>query len=224
MIYALGLSIFMITTYILFETQTKKPLFAMMIKALASLSFIGVFGISLGKINDPMVMLWFSLGLVSGLVGDLVLALRPLRPKEEDKTIIIFGIISFSLGHLFYLIGIAQLVQFSIYALLIGLVALVVIFFGSKILSFDMGIARYPSLFYAFLIFTFVGQTIIFANQHGYQLFHVILMSGAVLFAISDLILSPIYFKGETRNRFIALNLVTYYAAQVLIAYAFWYF
>jgi uncharacterized membrane protein YhhN len=69
-----------------------------------------------------------------------------------------------------------------------------------------------------------VGQAIDMGIQKDFNTFSVLLVSGAVLFAISDLILAPIYYKSDNRKWMIALNLATYYAAQLLIALSIYYF
>jgi hypothetical protein len=63
-----------------------------------------------------------------------------------------------------------------------------------------------------------VGQSLFLAIDSQFSLFSVVLMSGALLFGISDLLLAPIYFKGEKRVSFVIANLATYYLAQLLIA------
>lgn len=106
----LGIAVVMMVIYITVEL-TQKPLYALFIKALASLSFIllGVTRLLFVQSAYPELLGWVILGLASGLIGDIVLALRPLRPQEEDKIIIVLGIISFALGHLFYLVGLSTI-------------------------------------------------------------------------------------------------------------------
>jgi hypothetical protein len=63
-----------------------------------------------------------------------------------------------------------------------------------------------------------VVQAIVAGNIDGFSSFSILFIIGAILFAISDLILAPIYYKNDRRNIMIILNLVTYYAAQIMIA------
>jgi hypothetical protein len=86
-------------------------------------------------------------------------------------------------------------------------------------MKLKMGKVQIPSYLYALLIFIMIGSTISnyihFGDQHpGY----LIMMIGAILFGLSDLILAPIYFQGMNQKKMIASNLITYYLAQILIA------
>jgi hypothetical protein len=219
----LGFAILMAILYIVVE-MNRDPLTAMMAKALASLSFImlGVFAFSENSgVLHPMVP-WVLIGLTSGLIGDLVLALRPLRPLVEDKKIIVFGIIFFSLGHFSYLLGLSEIpfMELSWLSFLIGIIVSGVVIYMSYLLKFEMGKARIPAYVYAFLIFTMIGQSVIFYLSNTEQMFFLLFMIGALLFGLSDLILAPIYFQKQNKKLLIALNLMTYYGAQILIAYS----
>ncbi len=215
----LGVAIIMAVIYITVEL-TQKPLISLYVKALASLSFIilGTYRLLYDVNNIPEYIGWILLGLASGMIGDIVLALRPLRPKEEDKLIIVFGIISFSIGHLFYLTALLMMSTFSWISLIVGLIAFFIVVVMSYIMKFNMKIARIPSYVYAFLIFFMVGQSVMAGRQLNYQTSSVLFLLGAILFGVSDLILAPIYYTDKSSKVMIALNLLTYYGAQILIA------
>ena len=224
---ALSYAILSTLIFIYVETKRNKPLFAWVLKALASFGFILVFVVGFyERLNDSVQLnigLFILLGLVCGMLGDLVLALRPLQPKEKDKTIIVYGIMFFSLGHIFYLISLISYKEFGSLALILGLIMLPVILAMSKVLGFEMGKARIPTFIYTFLIFMMVGEAIYVGHLDNYSTFSTYLIFGAILFAISDLILSPIYFKGDNRAFLVISNLLTYYAAQILIALSIYY-
>lgn len=224
---ALSYAIISTLIFIYVESKRNKPLFAWVLKGLASFGFILVFVIGFyHRLNDSIPLeigLFILLGLVCGLLGDLVLALRPLQPKEKDKTIIVYGIMFFSLGHIFYLISLISYKEFGSLALILGIIMLTVILAMSKILGFEMGKARLPTFIYTFLIFMMVGEAIYVGHLDNYSTFSTYLIFGAILFAISDLILSPIYYKGDNRAFLVISNLLTYYAAQILIALSIYY-
>jgi uncharacterized membrane protein YhhN len=224
---ALSYAILSTLIFIYVESKKNKPLFAWVLKALASFGFILVFTIGFyQRLNDSIQLnigLFILLGLVCGMLGDLVLALRPLQPKEKDKTIIVYGIMFFSLGHIFYLITLISYKEFGSLALILGLIMLPVIIAMSKVLGFEMGKARMPTFIYTFLIFMMVGEAIYVGHLDNYTTFSTYLIFGAILFAISDLILSPIYYKGDNRAFLVISNLLTYYAAQILIALSIYY-
>ena len=224
MIYLyLGFACLMAILYIIVELK-KNALTAWVAKGLASLSFIilGVFAFTENLSNVHPVVQWVIIGLTCGLIGDLVLALRPLRPKEEDKKIIVFGILFFSLGHLSYLLGLSEIpgLNLSLLAFVIGLMVALAIVYMSYLLKFNMGKARIPSYVYAFLIFSMIAQSVMYYIQLPDSTFILLFMMGAVFFGISDLILAPIYYQNQQKTIFVILNLVTYYGAQILIAFS----
>ena len=231
-------SVLLIGLFIYIELKDK-PLLAFFLKGLASFSFIGLFGVVfLERYYDlPLsqifqVLLIFDmllgivlilLGLLAGLIGDLFLALRPLRPKTEDQNIIVAGMIAFSVGHIFYMGALFEFGQFSWWAIAFSLIATLMVYIFSGRMNFQMGITKWPMMIYSFLIFFMLGTTINFAVMSSLSTQAFILLLGAGLFVISDLLLAPIYFLGVTDKRVIAINLVTYYMAQLLIALSIYY-
>ena len=224
MIYIyLGFACLMAVLYIFVELK-RNALTALVAKALASLSFVilGVFAFTENLSNIHPIVPWVLIGLTCGLIGDLVLALRPLRPKEEDKKIIVFGILFFSLGHLSYLLGLSEIpgLNVSLLAFVIGLGIALGVVYMSYLLKFKMDHARIPSYVYAILIFSMIAQTIMFYLEVPDVTFYLLFMIGAILFGLSDLILAPIYYQNQQKPIMIILNLVTYYGAQILIAFS----
>jgi uncharacterized membrane protein YhhN len=175
-------------------------------------------GITMITRLDIQISLLFVAGLIAGLLGDITLALRPLRPEQENRTIIFSGIVCFSIGHLFYLAALLRYADFQILAIpfAVGITGLV--FLMSKLMKFAMGRLTIPTFVYSFLIFLMIGQAVFMPPAGASTTFSSIVVAGAVLFGISDLILAPIYFKGEKSPLFIGANLATYYAAQLLLA------
>ena len=142
MIHFTVIAVLFAVIYIVVEMKDK-PLLALFMKGIASLSFIalGVSSFILVR-NLPSYTSWIILGLASGMLGDLLLALRPLRPKEEDKKIIVFGIIAFSIGHIFYLIGLSSITSLHLTGFIVCILALILIVLSSMLMKFKMGIAR----------------------------------------------------------------------------------
>ncbi|MBU1144803.1 MAG: lysoplasmalogenase [Firmicutes bacterium] len=225
-----------ISIFIFFEVKGK-TLIAFFLKALASFSFIVVFVSNIYSIvnghflffegssnnvsilgNDFSFILFLFLGLICGLIGDLVLELRPFWKKEEEHHIILAGVIAFSIGHLFYLAAIIRLNQFHYQAIIFSLFVSVLVFISGKLLKLNWKKSIIPSLLYSFLIFFMIGETIFTAIDFSFDTFSIFLMIGAILFGISDLILSQIYFKNQNKGIYIITNLSCYYLAQLLIA------
>jgi uncharacterized membrane protein YhhN len=157
--------------------------------------------------------------LVLGLIGDLFLEVQYFYPKQKTRQIR-YGMVAFGFTHLFYLVGMSELVGFNYFSLLVGAVMTVVVYFGSKAMNIDFGKLKLMTLAYTFIIFTMVGMTVFQAVELSFNAYSTSFMIGAILFGISDLLLAPIYFQNVKGNVFPISNLATYYAGQVLIALA----
>lgn len=224
-----------ITAMFIFVEMKESSLFSLFFKALASFSFILLFSIVISEktvqTNSPYYIgedfvsflgtgFLIFMGLVAGLIGDLLLGLRPLRPSDENDTIITSGIFSFAIGHIFYYFALIKIWQFSVYPLIIGVVGAAIIYFGAKILNMKMRKLLIPSLAYAFLLFAIFGQALFGAINLDFSVTSILLFVGATLFLVSDLILSQIYFKEGTKRVMVVYNYATYYGAQILIAFS----
>lgn len=230
--YILGFAVLLVILFIVIELRSN-PRVSMFFKGFASLGFMLVFAsafyenlikveaqipssyVELGQFLYAGLIL---LGLACGILGDLYLAIRPMEEKRNDKKIIIGGILYFALGHLFYLFLIFGFISLNLFSIGLGLIMVLVIYLGSRILDFKMGEAKYYSLAYTFIIFLFVGQAISLAIANDFNTFSVLILVGSILFSISDLILAPIYFKEDDSKYLIVINYVTYYGAQLCIA------
>ena len=200
-------------------------------KGFTSLAFILIFavgvydlyvknnGMNLSFIDKKHILftIFVALGLVCGLLGDLFLEVQYFY-KEKKNSQIFSGMVAFFIGHVFYIIAISSLIGFNYLSIIVGLVFTIAVVIGGFILKMNFGKLKLPSYLYTFIIFTMVGQSLFLAIDSQFSLFSVVLMSGALLFGISDLLLAPIYFKGEKRVSFVIANLATYYLAQLLIA------
>ncbi len=236
--FALICAILLVGLFIFVEVS-KKPLLAIFLKGLASFGFIAlllsVLSDTIGTIDwilgeaEGLTLLnvgfLLGAGLVCGLLGDVFLALRPLRPHTEDSRIILGGVAAFSVGHLFYYSALLVIGTFHVWAIFFSLVVSGLVYWAGKAMKLTWEKSVIPCMVYSALIFLMVGQAFFHALANGFDPFSTLLFIGAVLFALSDLILSQIYFKGQNENKaFIIANLSTYYAAQILIALSLWFY
>jgi uncharacterized membrane protein YhhN len=209
----------------------KKRMKGFYLKGFTSLTFVLVFaigvydfyvknnGLTLSLIDNKYLIftLFIGLGLVCGLLGDLFLEVQYFYDKEKDSQIF-SGMIAFFIGHIFYIVALSALIGFNYLSIIIGLVFTLVVAVGGIVLKMNFGKLKLPSYLYTFIIFTMVGQSMFLAIDNQFNLFSIVLMLGAILFGISDLLLAPIYFKGDKRVSFAIANLATYYLAQLFIA------
>ena len=199
-------------------------------KTCASICFLGTAFIGLWRNSLSGGRTEYSLlitaGLFFGLLGDIWLDLKWNCPDENDRYTFA-GFWSFAIGHICFL---TALIRYSganakttsiIVLLMVAAVAGVVIGFSGRLLSLDYGRFKGITMFYGALL---IGTTLVSGRlmiQSRFSPFLVLFFAGAVLFLISDLILSGTYFgKGKDRPVDIISNHIFYYAAQFLIAFA----
>jgi uncharacterized membrane protein YhhN len=167
-------------------------------------------------VSELRLILYMGLGLVLGLIGDMILEVQYFHENQKNEQISM-GMVAFGLGHIFYILALSSYYAFSYWSLLIGILMVGVVYISSKLMKIDFKSLAMMSYLYTFIIFTMVGlSVIVYINDMGQA--SLIFMIGALLFGISDLLLAPIYFKAEKSKLFIIGNLATYYLGQLLIA------
>lgn len=197
---------------------------SLLLKVIASFCFIllGVSGFLLGKTYSMSLTLLVIIGLVCGLIGDIYLDMKFVY--AQDDTIHTFtGFGAFMLGHIFYILflflcyGIHPLAL--IVAVAAGIVIGIAIYLTPKLMKLDYGRFRMISSIYAGILVFVTVYALMLEIAYGHTAAKLLFAVGLVLFLISDLILSQIYFgkdKNTTTNKI--LNHAAYYAAQILIA------
>ena len=166
-------------------------------------------------------------GLVFGLMGDIWLDLKFVY-SADDAPLTYAGFAVFGVGHILYQLGL--LLQFYIhgkagYALVpMGLALLLTL--GNicleKPMKLQYGRMKPVVLAYGFLLFLTVLLSGSLALLHLWRERTLnLFFAGSVLFALSDLVLSGTYFgEGRDRPLDIALNYLSYFPAQFLIAFS----
>ena len=206
------------------------------LKTLTSLLFVAT-AVS-GAINNYIVTGTLSvakltfmglviLGLVSGLIGDLTLDLkityRTLNVHHSDLYTY-FGMGSFAIGHVFYIVAVSLFFGFSAWTILIA-VGVTAIIFSISLFVLKMHFNKFliPSVVYTLLLTLFLSCTVAAGILTIFSLPVILLIIGAALFLLSDLVLSITYFDGNDSRLLIVINHVLYYAAQFLIALSLYY-
>ena len=211
------------TALFIFVRVTKGGVWGILTKTLASFCFVLYGVMSFTQIT------WFNagsvfviVGLVCGLIGDIVLDLKYVY-KESNDTYLNAGMLSFSVGHIFYFVGTILFTNGTIDLLLpilvstgVALLLTPVTIFGGKKMGLDFGKFTWQSIGYSFLL-NFMTVFAIYLSCLSIDF--VVLAVGMGLFLISDLVLSMQYFGGKVEDKFLTIvNHATYYAAQILIA------
>lgn len=181
-------------------------------------------------------------GLVLGLVGDITLDFKillkniPYGNAEKDSDNMTYvGMAAFAAGHILYILATmlrnpADRINMLWSALIaLGLTAII---FALSLTVMKMRFGKFllPSIGYAFLLSWFVVYSA-WQISSSASVANVLLLVGAVMFIVSDLILSMTYFSKEEDYKkegplnpesklMIVSNHVTYYVAQFAIALA----
>ncbi len=194
------------------------------LKVSASVLFVAT-GIA-AIISNPDVDLIFALtivlGCVLGVLGDVFIEMKWLH-KETGDTYLTFGFITFMIQHLIMVAAVFINYPMTFVNALICFTApvavLVFLPIAVKITKMDMGKFKVISNTYGvFASMTFSVGFMTMMN-YGMELSQILFFAGGVLFFVSDLILSQIFFvKGKCTRLRVVLNHITYYGAQILIA------
>ena len=187
---------------------------ALALKSLASLCFVALGLLSARSVPGSLPVV---LGLVFGMLGDQLLALRKLFPAHHDLTFIT-GALSFSLGHFCYM---AYLTETAEGMLLPAIPVFLVLAAGSELFArysgFSQGRMHLPGLLYIAIEAAMCALALV-RLWLAPGLSAVLFAAGGLLFLVSDNLLCAYSFgKMKTRAADRWLH-ITYIAAQLLIA------
>lgn len=203
-------------TFIVVEHK-EKYVAADLLKGAAAACFvaIGVIGY-LTKTTDSFG-LKLMIGLIFGMIGDILLNLRFVVGEEKGQKVFLLGIVSFLVGHILYLAALIPLATHTIICVCVGAVlaaALLIYIFKTM----DVKLAfKIFGVFYlgAVIIMTVMAIDVALVIKDVRSIEYAI---GAVLFTISDIVLIFNTFSGKTRFSMRITNLSLYYIGQTMIA------
>ncbi|MBQ3296058.1 MAG: lysoplasmalogenase [Erysipelotrichaceae bacterium] len=195
----------------------EKYLLADIFKGLASLMFVLV-GYNAYLTTNNISNRQLLIGLIFGMVGDILLNLRYVFPKQGQK-IFLAGILSFLIGHIMYLVAlIPQARHLWLFVAIGALVAACLLVYIFKTMEVKKAFKIF-GVFYLGAVFIMCSIAIgiaIFAPSNRSIIFAI----GAILFTASDVVLIFNTFSGVTRFSLRVTNLSLYYIGQMLIAYS----
>lgn len=192
---------------------------ALVFKGIASICFVCLGALTCFTGNISRTSLLVFIGLCFGIVGDEVIALCQVCPKYDTPAFVGGGTV-FLVGHVFYIVALLSFGKISwISIAMFFAVAVIVSFVYERKRRFLRGEMKLPLALYLGIV-TFVGALAVGLLNARVTVGAGMFAVGGLLFATSDNILFA-YKLGE-KPRFIqnvALH-VTYYLAQLLIAWS----
>lgn len=192
---------------------------AVILKGTASLMFV-LLGVFLITSKITMYGDLILKGLVFGMFGDILLNLRYLVPKQKESSVFGLGVLSFIVGHIFYIAALVDLggTGILLYSLIFTIIiSVVVVLLMKKHIPIEKKYIRVCSYIYIIVVVAMLSSAISLILVKGYSFKHSSFLVGSLLFLISD-IFTVYYSFAKQSNLQKALNLYIYYLAQILIA------
>lgn len=204
--------------------RTVKPnVYSLVLKITSSICFIlcGIFAIkAMGSSNINLLII---VGLVLGLVGDILLDLKLMYPEQSNQYFVA-GTSAFAIGHFFYFLSavlyngavLPTHLPWNILAsFAVAILLTLAIILPSKKLGMNFGKMLFVVIFYSLILTFMMAFTISIAI---FNPIYWIFASGMILFFLSDLVLSLQYFGGKTQKIWVYVNHLLYYLAQTMLA------
>ncbi len=160
------------------------------------------------------------IALILGLCGDQLLALRFLVPKKLHDLMFAAGAGAFAVGHFFYMKALNDLGSIQLITLLpVFLIGVAIANIYGKKHGSNAGPLQIPAVLYMVLVI-FMGSVAVSAFLGAPSIGLLLFAIGGVCFGVSDNILFAHCFgKKPTWSMNVWVH-ITYYAAQLLIAWS----
>lgn len=193
--------------------QYGAPPVKLLLKTLASLAFVCL-GL-LGAARAGGAYAWLTwIGLILGAAGDVLLQFMDCRPKEREP-FFRAGLGAFLIGHVFYIVAFALLGRVTGWAMLLAAVLFAALFLLQFPARMDLKGQKVPVYAYAAVISVMTAFAVL---SFGAGARGALVGLGGILFLVSDAILALIFFSPLREKSLPTWNLITYYAAQILLA------
>lgn len=191
---------------------------ATVLKGAASLFFV-LLGFVCYAANTASFGKLIVIGLVLGLVGDVLLNLRNVFEGRKSMLVFALGILAFLSGHFLYIAALIRLkadivAWAAVLTVIISVLAIPPLM--RRITAPSMGLKIFGYVYLVVVIAMFSCAAMLLVKL-GASALTVLFAVGALLFMVSDFIM--IYYSfGKKIKPLRAINLLSYYAGQLLIA------
>ena len=208
---------------------------ALFLKTISAVLFILSSFVALSmKPENYYYGVFIVIGLVFGMLGDIWLDLKFVH-KDFDEQYTFAGIFSFMIGHIFYVVGILaaypEFIGWQIALAIFSAVAVTAIVrFASVKMGFEYG--KFNLLIAIYSVVTMLTVTFALNAVNAFGWLPILagapmpefmpkllcLNMGTVMFALSDLVLSFVFFKkGGNTSRNVVLNHSVYFTSQFIL-------
>lgn len=213
-----------VTAFFLVMRVKEGNIKAMFAKSAASLCFIAtaLVAFALNRDNFEYAIL-IIFGLVFSMLGDIWLDMKYIYKEHTDMyTFAGFG--SFMVAHTMFVPAILMGYDEYIWWHFIVDVITCGLFVVNTVVMEKQGKVNYGKFRTITIIYTAFVMATALLSINGFvasgfkSVKYIILIIGGVLFALSDIVLSYIYFGGKNNKKYVLANHVLYYAAQFFIA------
>lgn len=211
--------------FLIYTKYTKFTTASIILKTTTSLLFISICISSeiLHEGNSPYFF-FILIALTLSLIGDVFLAF-PINISYGHNKYFKRGLISFTFAHVFFSVAFISLTGFTFKDILLFLILSLILFIILKYLKgFNYNGMLPFVILYCSVISFMVSKALSIINIINFNSGALLIVIGAAFFFISDIILSFIYFYEKPIKPLTALNLITYYIGQGLIALSLLYF
>lgn len=186
-------------------------------KTLNSLAFVIIcfwFAYEKGLVTTAYFLIVFT-ALTLCMIGDILLAVTPNRAGSKW---FLSGVVVFLTAHLVFCFAFSRLAPFTIIDFMFPFAFVLLIFIVSRLDSVDMGDMLPIVTIYSFFVALLCSKSITLFLALGASDVTWLIMSGALLFCLSDFILIFIYFCSKEPRLLKFFNLLSYYTATFLLA------
>ena len=195
---------------------------AVVLKGLASLCFVLLGASTKAFASDQRFARLIFLGLIFGMIGDILLNLRFVFQKAGQK-IFLIGIVAFLTGHILYLAALIPRSTHLAFRIVLGsAIAVILLCYIFKTMEVKLAFKIFGVVYLGAVIImtTIAVMNMITAPSPGNTIYAI----GALLFTVSDIVLIFNTFGKETKFALRITNLSLYYIGQVLIALSLMHF
>lgn len=233
-----GLLAFFVVLIILFLNERVKRggVKALLLKAYTSAAFIMLSLVALAMNRDNLHYgLLIIAGQIFGIIGDIWLDLKYVQ-KEHSDEYAFAGIISFLVGHFFYIIAILgayiEIVPWQIaLAIFSAVVAVAFVRFLGRNKEYNYG--KFNTIIPIYSVVTMLTVTFSLNAMNAFSFLpmldgvdtsdvfwkYIVMFVATAMFSLSDFVLSHIYFlKGGNTKSNVIINHLLYFAAQFMIS------